>query len=349
MFTDFLYLDVVFHNQYYILFLMFVMIIAGLSKDNHIFIDTFLVINKFIKSKRMILFLTSALTGILPVPGRVTITAGVLDTIAPKDPVKRSKFGIIDYLSTHHYYLWSPIEKSVIIPMAVLGLTYNEFFSIIYPLLVFSIVLILGYIFVNIKENDIELNFFQEEINYFRAFQIVPFIIGICLIANGFNAAWVFASVTTWYIGFFRPSIQDIYRYINFKLLAIIFSIILVGNFIHLYTEDINIFIQTLEHSMDDVVGILVISFVAFMSAFLMGSSSRFSGIVALLALTFGVEYLLFFFALEFSAYLLSPVHKCTTIGRMYFGTSFQKYYLVLGTWGFGLVFISILITFFKL
>lgn len=344
---NFQFLEIIFNNQYYVLFLMFIMIISGLSKENSIFIDTFLVLNKFIKSKRILLFFTSALTGILPVPGRVTITAGVLDTIAPTDPIKRSKFGIIDYLSTHHYYLWSPIEKTVIIPMAVLGLSYSEFIGHIYPLLIFSIILIIGYIFFNIKEDDIELNFSRKKIKYNRLFQIVPFISGIIFIANGFNAAIVFSIVTAWYIGFFKPSITQIYSYINFKLLFLIFSIILIGNYIHLYTEDINTFIKHLNYSMNNPIDILLIASISFLAAFLMGSSSRFSGIVALLSLTFGVKYLLFFFAVEFAAYLLSPVHKCTTIGRMYFGTSFQKYYLVLSIWSIGLILISILITFF--
>ena len=75
------------------------------------------------------IILTSILGGVLPIPGRVALSAPLLDAIAPPDKKKRSAFGIIDYLSTHHYYWWSPLEKTIILPMAALGITYREMLS----------------------------------------------------------------------------------------------------------------------------------------------------------------------------------------------------------------------------
>ena len=72
----------------------------------------------FVPSKRLFVVVTSAVAGVLPIAGRVSISAGILDTIAPKDE-RRKHYGILDYLSTHHYYLWSPFEKSVITPLVV--------------------------------------------------------------------------------------------------------------------------------------------------------------------------------------------------------------------------------------
>ena len=89
------------------------MMIAGLIKEKNLFAGAYAYIQKVFKSKRVIVALMSAFTGILPVSGRVTISAGMLDTIAPPKGTKgREKFGIIDYLSTHHYYVWSPLEKN---------------------------------------------------------------------------------------------------------------------------------------------------------------------------------------------------------------------------------------------
>ena len=34
------------------------------------------------------------MTGVLPIKGRVTVSAGLLDTLAPKDKKKREKFGL---------------------------------------------------------------------------------------------------------------------------------------------------------------------------------------------------------------------------------------------------------------
>lgn len=292
------------------------------------------------------LFFTSALTGILPVPGRVTVTAGVLDTIAPKDPVKRAKFGIIDYLSTHHYYLWSPLEKTIIIPMAVLGLSYGAVIYMLAPLLILSLLFVCSYIIFYVKEEDIELNFTSDIVNYTRMLNILPFIIGIILIALSYNAAIVFGVVTLWYVLYFKVSVNEIYASINFKLLIIVFSIILIGNVTHIYTADINAYLAAMKFTMDSLIGVLTISSIAFGSAFILGSSSRFSGIVSLLALTFGVQYFIFFFALEFAAYLVSPVHKCVIIGNTYFGTPLKKYYKVLITWAILLILISCFIVF---
>ena len=84
---------------------------------------------------------------------------------------------------------------------------------------------------------------------------------------------------------------------------------------------------------MNTLIGFLSISAIAYGSSFLLGSSGKYAGIVALLAMIYGVEYLTWFIALEFSAYLISPTHKCTHIGRMYFGTSMKKYYAVVSLW----------------
>ena len=76
--------------------------------------------------------ITSLLGGILPIPGRVALSAPLLDAIAPPDKKKRSAFGVIDYLSTHHYYWWSPLEKTVVLPMAdpdEIAETYLQFHS----------------------------------------------------------------------------------------------------------------------------------------------------------------------------------------------------------------------------
>jgi len=45
------------------------------------------------------------------------------------------------------------------------------------------------------------------------------------------------------------------------------------------------------------------------------------------------MKYFVLFFALEYSGYLVSPSHKCTCIGKMYFGTPILDYAKVLLLW----------------
>ena len=111
------------------------MMIAGMIKENNLFSDVFAFLKRSLKSNRAVVALFSAMTGVLPIKGRVTVSAGLLDTLAPKDKKKREKFGPIDFMSTHHYYFWSPIEKTVILPMAAFGLSYTAFLGIMWPLI----------------------------------------------------------------------------------------------------------------------------------------------------------------------------------------------------------------------
>ena len=74
-----------------------------------------------------------------------------------------------------------------------------------------------------------------------------------------------------------------------------------------------------------------IISVVGFLAAFAMGSSSKYAGIVALLAKAFGPGYLTWFLCVEYAGYIVSPMHKCLLIGQQYFGTPIRTYYKVLG------------------
>ncbi len=122
--------------------IFFIMISAGLAKEYQLFAPAFAYVRNTFRSNKFVLVILSAVGGILPIEGRVTVSAGLLDTIAPKDGPARERMGIIDYLATHHYYMWSPLEKTVVIPIAAFGLTYGAWLGMIAPLLIASLVFI---------------------------------------------------------------------------------------------------------------------------------------------------------------------------------------------------------------
>jgi hypothetical protein len=64
------------------------------------------------------------------------------------------------------------------------------------------------------------------------------------------------------------------------------------------------------------------------------------------MAQLFGMEYFLWFFAVDFAGYLLSPTHKCVMIGNRYFGTPLLTYYKGLGSWAGLLLIVSAIFTF---
>ena len=146
-------MEILIKGQEFLVYLIFIMFITGILKDRGYLMDIFRVLTQRVKSKKMVVFFVSLFGGILPIPGRVALSASMLNSIAPVNDKKRQKFGIIDYLATHHYYLWSPLEKTTIIPMAVLGLTYMQFMSYIWPLLLIS-GLYISYYILSLKDDE---------------------------------------------------------------------------------------------------------------------------------------------------------------------------------------------------
>lgn len=215
---------------YYVLFLSAVMVFTGYINDYNISYKIHEKLIHKIKNTKLLLVIISMVSGILPIPGRVIASAGLLDSLIGKNTPWRKDFGILNYISTHHYYLWSPIEKSVILPMGALGLSYFQFMGYIWPLLAISFALLLGFLwlgFPNISHENIVLPNKNEipqkipnPIKYLN-FKMLGFITSVFIITNilrnnshmlidifmGYNFANLFiVSVTSFILSFILGS-----------------------------------------------------------------------------------------------------------------------------------------------
>ncbi len=311
------------------------MFVTGILKERGYLMDIFRLLEQKVKSKKMVVFLVSLFGGILPIPGRVALSASMLNSIAPVDNKKRKKFGIIDYLATHHYYLWSPLEKTVIIPMAVLGLTYSKFMLYIWPLLLITGLYITYYI-LSLEDDEIDIEVKDEPINWKNIFLVViPFLVTIlvsCFTSHYFAA---FTTFTFYLIGYSKLW-KNLLSYINWELIWIVAVIIILGNLIGSYYPQMEEHLKQYKNPES----ILIVAVLGFLASFLLGSSAKYASIVSLLTSVFGMQYFVLFFTLEYSAYLISPSHKCLPIGQKYFHTGFMTYLKALIVW------ISIMITF---
>jgi len=317
------------------------MMAAGLIKEHTLFASTYAYIQKVFKSKRVIVALMSALTGILPVSGRVTISAGILDTLAPpKGQPGREKFGIIDYLSTHHYYVWSPLEKTILIPMAALGIGYGAVLYQLLPLLVVSLGLVFWYIATRVSEDDIQLTVSNERFKISNILRnVFPFIAAVGTAIAGLHPAVAFGLLLVYYMILTMTwDFKKLLSYVDWKLIAWVAVIIVVANVTRSNTEEVKAFLEATAFDINTVTGFLSISALSLGSSFLFGSSSRFAAITTILTLVYGVEYFVWFFALDYVGYLVSPAHKCMAIGKLYFGTPWKRYANALGLWAVLLV-----------
>lgn len=337
------YLDLIIKGQIYLFLVIFVMMIAGMVKEHGLFKDIFCFFEQNLKSKKAVVAVVSAITGLLPIKGRVTVSAGMLESLAPeKGCCGREKFGPIDYVSTHHYYFWSPLEKTVILPMAAFGLTYAQWIGIIWPLLAVSIAFILAYLIWGVKESDVQLGDCATEIKVSRITRyVLPYVFGVGAIIAGIDFLWAFGALTVYYMVCTTTfDIKKLLGYVDWKLVFWVAVIIALANVVRENTDAIKAGLESSGLDINTTTGFLGISALSFAGAFALGSSSRFGAITVLLASIYGIEYLPWFFAVDFVGYLVSPMHKCVAIGMLYFGTKLRYYATILGAWG-GLVILS--------
>jgi len=86
-FTSSLLLD----KQQYVLLLAVVMAISFIAKKTQVFLPFYAWIARTVKSKRAVVALISAVSGVLPISGRVAVSAGALDTQLPQPMLRREK------------------------------------------------------------------------------------------------------------------------------------------------------------------------------------------------------------------------------------------------------------------
>lgn len=283
------------HNQQYVLLLAVVMAISFVAKKTQVFLPFYGWIARKVRSKRAVVALISFVSGVLPISGRVAVSAGALDTIAPEDVKKRKNFGIIDYLSTHHFYFWSPLEATVITPMAVLGISYWGFISKIWPLLATAVIVILFYIFKVLKEEDIEI--------------VIP-----DKLSKKEKEEWRKQADA-------KSDRRQLTEYA--KTLVFTAGVIVVGNIVKANFDTINAWVKDAHtHNL-----VWLVALVGFLASFALGSSGKFAGFVGISASVFGIGALPLFFAFDYAGYMLSPTHKCLVVGKSYFKTPLKEYY----------------------
>lgn len=270
----------------YLALLGSVLILSYFARKYDVFQPFYSFIANRVKSKRAVVALTSAVTGVLPIEGRVTVSAGVLSTMAPQNE-RRKKYGVLDYLATHHFYFWSPIEKTVIIPMATLGISYLAYMSYIWPMLLTMVIATLFYIFVILQEDDVEINIRSQ-----REKQTMD-------------------------------TVKEIFD--GVKTMALVAVILVVGAFAKHYATELEGLVETAQTSGWTIVVLITL----FVGAFIMGSSSKYAGLLAVALPIYGAGYLPILFTAAWAGYMLSPTHKCMLIGQRLFGSSFKEYYKI--------------------
>jgi hypothetical protein len=329
--------------------IFFIMITAGLAKEYALFAPAFAYVRNTFRSNKFVVVILSAIGGILPIEGRVTVSAGLLDTVAPKEGPGREKLGIVDYLANHHYYMWSPLEKTVILPIAAFGLTYGAFLGLVAPLLITSLLFISIYIWTQVKDEELVITPGNFKLSAVLRNVLPMFIaLGVYIWGGGEEHVFpIFGLLTLYYVIITQQwNYKKLLGYVRWDVLVWVGAVIILGNYFKSHNGAFLELIKSVGLNPHTFAGMLAISVIGFVISFLMGSSGKFIAVAVLMAQVFGVEYFLWFFAIDFTGYLLSPTHKCVMIGNRYFGTPVGTYYKALGLWGALLLLVSGVVTF---
>jgi len=317
-------------NELYMGYIFGIMIIGGFIREYHVLEDVYSLAKKYVKDNRILIMITSLLGGVLPIPGRVALSAPLLDAIAPEDKKKRSAYGVIDYLSTHHYYWWSPLEKTVALPMATLGISYATFLGYVWIPLVITIGYTFWYIFSKVDPDRLDVLQHVREFNPIRALRgWAPLIATVIfLLMSGKSGAIFFFP---WFIGmsiYYSILCKDWKwgRWLDGKFAIIATIVLALGGIVSQLNGPVKAYLSAATPEM-----LIPVSIVAAAAAWVMGSSGKYAGMASLLTKIFGPQYLVWFLCTEYAGYLLSPAHKCLMIGQQYFGTPIRKYYKVIG------------------
>lgn len=339
--------NVLLKDTTYLWMIFFIMIAAGLAKEYKLFAPAFAYVRNTFRSNKFVVVLLSAIGGVLPIEGRVTVSAGLLDTVAPKEGHGREKLGIVDYLATHHYYMWSPLEKTVILPIAAFGLSYTAWLGLIAPLLIVSLLFIGWYIWYQVHEEEIAITPGNFKLSAVLR-NVIPMFVAIGFYI--YNKDWMvgcFGFLTLYYMFITQQwSIKKLLSYVRWDVLVVVGVVIMLGNYFKTQNGAFEALIKGSALDPHTLLGMLAISAIGFVASFLMGSSGKFVAIAVLMAQIFGQEYFLWFFAIDFTAYLVSPTHKCVMVGNRYFNTPLSTYYKALGSWGALLLLTAGLFTF---
>jgi len=165
---------------YIFLLLILIVDIKKISEDCNLFSGLYRFLSKRIKHKRLMVAILSSIFGVLPVHGRNILSAPILRSFFLYDEKAKNKMGVVSYLTTHHYYLWSPIEKTMVIPMLALSISYLQMLKYTLPLLVFMLAYTFIFVFFVLKEDEIEFEEKEEvpktEVKKFQFKKILKYI-----------------------------------------------------------------------------------------------------------------------------------------------------------------------------
>lgn len=315
-------------SECYLFALISAFIIGNIIKQQGYFLQIYTWVVNGYGNNKIVLFFLSILCGILPIEGRSTISAPLMDSVVNQEHSSRQKMGIINYIASHHYYFWSPIEPSVLIFLTALGISWSTFLTYTWPLLSVYLLFFISLLYFYVEPTDLTV---QKYDNYrWSKYRQSIFCCVILLLTISITVIlevvykfesplkWTLIVPTVFLLIMTKTSFNDAIKLVDWKTIFVVALLIAFGCYIKQYGD-------MLQHIIQSEPNTFIMMMIGFVSAFVLGSSSKYAGIGSIIVLAIGnINWLPFVLAVEYSGYLLSPTHKCLSISKLYFNTNTQ-------------------------
>lgn len=301
--------------------LLAVMIIASVFKEAGVMSGVYAYIKPHVKSKRTLIAIMSLIFGVLPIPGRIIFACGVLDSVQNRTH-NNQKMGVIAYLASHHYYLWSPLEKAVIIVYSALGIGYLGFMQYMWIPAVIAIVFSFAYIYSSVSEDEIFIvDTPKTKAEGLFALLMLLAAIATSMFSVGYTPLILLAYACTMALVYnVHPDKWDV----DLSVLGLAAAAVVAGHAAGLLSSDLMAMVTSFK-------GTLIMALAAsFIASFILGSSAKYGALCAVMVKVFGLAYLPLFYLVDYAAYLISPTHSCMPIAKQYFKTPVGMFMLPL-------------------
>jgi hypothetical protein len=296
--------------------------------------DNLLYWTKFLKNGKLSLIATALFLGMMPVKGRTILSAPIIAEIARKNNLNNNSASLVNYLSTHIYYLMFPLSTSLMFVIAVMNFNYFKFVFFLLP----GIIFLAGVVWYYASRSNISESFAIQTKSSFKEAARFTFPILVLLIFLGLYGLYkvqysmligVFLFVVLSLVSL-RPSKEQIkiaWKSID-KYLIIILALILL---LSVLAKNSSFIKDSLSGVMLSSYSIPVLIVAGYLVGFTIGSSSTMvSAVFPLLAPVlignpFAYQVAAIVYASEYAGYIASPAHPCCHYAASFFNIPYLK------------------------
>ena len=301
-----------------------VMIICGILSSRDLIRPALNKIFSITRCPKVSLFLSLITLGCLPIHGRLISVSPLISPLT-QDKRGKEKLGILSYLCTHHFYLWSPLEKSVLIVLGFFGIGLAKFLSLMIVPLIVTLLFILGVFFYYVKDMEFSLDLAPVPKRGFTELLILGFVISVCFLRlwPGYDLVISLFLYCLYLIFRYKVGWREVLSYLKPTPILVLALSVFLGWYLGAYEP-------LLQAKLSHLASPYAVSALVFFGSLLLGSSAKYSGLTVMATSILGIQYLPLLYVSGFCGYLLSPAHQCVALGKMYFGTTYREYYSVL-------------------